>query len=197
VTPVVLASASPSRAALLRAAGLVFSVVPSCVDEAAVKAQMLARGAGPAAVAQELAELKARDVSQRREGLVIGADQTLDLDGVLYDKPRDGDESRDRLRTLRGRPHGLHAAVAVAHQDRLLWTGLETATLWMRDFSDTYLDAYLGRNAEEVVASTGAYLLEGEGIQLFDRIDGDYFAILGLPLLGLLAFLRRAGALPT
>jgi septum formation protein len=197
VTPVVLASASASRASLLRAAGVPVLVIPSTVDEAVSKARMLAQGARPEAIAQGLAELKARAVSQTHQGLVIGADQTLDLDGVLYDKPRDLAESRQRLRTLRGRTHRLHAAVAVAHEGGLLWSAFDSATLSMRDFSDGYLDAYLARHGEAVIASTGAYLLEGEGIQLFDRIDGDYFAILGLPLLGLLAFLRRRGALPT
>jgi septum formation protein len=196
VTPIVLASASASRAAILRAAGVAFSVVPSRVDEDAFKARMLARVATPDAIAQGLSELKARAVSQTEEGLVIGADQTLDLGGVLYDKPRDLAESRHRLRMLRGRAHRLHAAVAVARQGELLWSALDTATLVMRHFSDDYLEGYLARQGESVIASTGAYLLESEGIQLFDRIDGDYFSILGLPLLGLLAFLRQAGALP-
>jgi septum formation protein len=196
VTPIVLASASAPRAALLRAAGVPFSVSPSRVDEDAVKARLLREFAGPDAVARELAELKARAVSEKAEGLVIGADQTLDLDGVLHDKPRDLSESRERLKALRGRRHTLHTAVAVARGGEVVWSALDTASLTMRVFSDEFLDAYLERQGEAVTSSTGAYLLEGEGIQLFEAIEGDYFSILGLPLLGLLSFLRAAKALP-
>jgi septum formation protein len=196
VTPIVLASASAPRAALLRAAGVPFSISPSRVDEDAVKARLLQESAGPDVVARELAELKARAVSGKAEGLVIGADQTLDLDGVLHDKPRDLSESRERLKVLRGRRHTLHAAVAVARGGEVVWSALDTASLTMRVFSDEFLDAYLERQGEAVTSSTGAYLLEGEGIQLFEAVEGDYFSILGLPLLGLLSFLRAAKALP-
>lgn len=196
MTPIVLASASAPRAALLRAAGVPFSISPSRVDEDAVKARLLQESAGPDVVARELAELKARAVSGKAEGLVIGADQTLDLDGVLHDKPRDLSESRERLKVLRGRRHTLHAAVAVARGGEVVWSALDTASLTMRVFSDEFLDAYLERQGEAVTSSTGAYLLEGEGIQLFEAVEGDYFSILGLPLLGLLSFLRAAKALP-
>ena len=196
MTPIVLASASPSRAALLRAAGVTFSVTPSRVDEDAVKTRMLGQAATPDAVARGLAELKARAVSQETAGLVIGADQTLDFDGILYDKPRDLAESRERLKVLRGRRHDLHAAVCVARQGEVIWSVMDTARLTMRPFSDDFLDAYLERQGEAVTASTGAYLLEGEGIQLFETIEGDYFSILGLPLLPLLGFLRGAKVLP-
>jgi septum formation protein len=196
VTAIVLASASASRAALLRAAGVPFTVVASELDEEPVKARMLRDSAAPDAIARSLAELKARAVSRRTEGLVIGADQTLDLDGVLHDKPRDLAESRERLVALRGRRHSLHAAVAVAVGGEVVWTAVDTSRLTMRAFSDAFLDAYLARQGEAVTSSTGAYLLEGEGIQLFEAIEGDYFSILGLPLLGLLAFLREAEALP-
>jgi septum formation protein len=196
VISIVLASASLSRATLLRAAGVPFQVIPSRVDEDAVKARMLGQAAGPATVARGLAELKARAVSDGTAGLVIGADQTLELDGVLHDKPRDIAESRERLKVLRGRRHSLHAAVAVASQGEVIWSALDTAELTMRAFSDDFLEAYLERQGEVVTASTGAYLLEGEGIQLFEVIEGDYFSILGLPLLALLTFLREAKALP-
>ena len=196
MTAIVLASASASRAALLRAAGVSFAIVPSRVDETAVKTDLLQRSAGPDAIARQLAELKARDVSSRIEGLVIGADQTLDLGGLLYDKPRDLAESRERLAALRGRRHSLHAAVAVAARGDVVWSALDTASLTMRDFSDEFLDAYVVRQGEAVTSTTGAYLLEGEGVQLFESIEGDYFSILGLPLLPLLAFLREAKALP-
>lgn len=196
MTPIVLASASASRAALLRAAGVPFTVTPSQIDEDVVKARMLRECAQPDVIARRLAELKARAVSETSDGLVIGADQTLDLAGVLHDKPRDLAESRDRLKALRGRRHSLHAAVAVARGGEVVWSALDTASLTMRAFSDAFLDAYLERQGEAVTSSTGAYLLEGEGVQLFEAIEGDYFAILGLPLLGLLAFLREAKALP-
>lgn len=194
--PIVLASASVSRAALLRAAGVPFSIAPSRVDEEAVKTGMLAQRAGPDAIAAALAVLKAKAVSEQAPGLVIGADQTLDVDGVLHDKPHDLGESRERLRALRGRRHSLHSAVAVARDGETVWSTLDTAHLTMRAFSDDFLEAYLARHGEILTSSTGAYLLEGEGIQLFAAIEGDYFSILGLPLLGLLAFLRDAKALP-
>jgi septum formation protein len=196
VTPIVLASASASRAAILRAAGVPFSVTPSRVDEDSVKTRMLGQAASPDAVARGLAELKARTVSEEIAGFIIGADQTLDFDGILYDKPRDLAESRERLKILRGRRHDLHAAVCVARQGEVIWSVMDTARLTMRVFSDDFLDAYLKRQGEAVTSSTGAYLLEGEGIQLFETIEGDYFSILGLPLLPLLGFLREAKALP-
>jgi septum formation protein len=154
VTPIVLASTSPSRAALLRAAGVPFAVAAAGVDEDAIKTRMLGESAGPDAIARELAEAKARVVSQRAGGLVIGADQTLDLDGVLYDKPRDLAESRERLRALRGRRHSLHAAVAVAQRGDILWATLDTATLTMRAFSDDFLIEYMERQGEAVTGST-------------------------------------------
>jgi septum formation protein len=197
VTSIVLASASLSRAALLRAAGVPFRVTPSRVDEDAVKTRMLGEAAGPDTIARRLAKLKAEAVSERTADLVIGADQTLELDGVLHDKPRDIGESRERLKALRGRRHSLHAAVAVARQGEVIWSALDTAKLTMRAFSDDFLDDYLERQGEAVTSSTGAYLLEGEGIQLFEAIEGDYFSILGLPLLALLAFLREAKVLLT
>ena len=196
MTPIVLASASASRAALLRAAGVRFQIIPSQVDEDEMKTRLLGQAAGPEAIARSLAELKARAVSQGAAGLVIGADQTLELDGTLYDKPRDLADSRERLQALRGRSHSLHAAVAVARRGEVIWRTLDTAKLTMRAFSDDFLEAYLARQGEAVTSSTGAYLLEGEGIQLFEAIEGDYFSILGLPMLGLLAFLREAKALP-
>jgi septum formation protein len=195
VKPIILASGSASRAALLRAAGVDFTVRVSGVDEDATKRALQAHGASPAEVAAALAEEKAAQVSVAVPGLVIGADQTLDADGVLYDKTHSPAETRARLGFLRGRSHRLHAAVTVAENGRILWKELHTAELRMRDFSAAFLDAYLDRHGEAVASSVGAYHLEGEGVQLFDHIEGDYFSILGLPMLGLLGFLREAGAL--
>jgi septum formation protein len=191
MTLVTLASTSASRKALLRAAGITFEAQWPGVDEDAAKAALLGEGAGPRDIADALAELKAVRVSRRAPGLVIGADQTLDLDGELIDKASSLDEARQRLQRLRGRSHKLHAGVVVARDGEPIWREVQSATLRMRDFSDAFLDGYLERQGEGVLSSVGCYQLEGEGIQLFDRIDGDYFAILGLPLIGLLDLLRR------
>ena len=191
-----LASSSAIRATLLKAAGLAFEVITPDVDETSIRDEMLTAGIQPAGIATLLAKFKAQGGSYERRGLVIGADQTLEFEGALYNKAADLAEARARLLTLRGRTHQLHAAVATAREGEPLWSETVTATLTMRDFSDAFLDGYLERNADAALWSVGCYELEGEGIQLFDRIDGDYFAILGLPLTGLLAHLRMEGLVP-
>jgi septum formation protein len=195
VTMITLASASAARAALLTAAGVAFEVVGSGVDEAPLKAALLAEGSGPIAVAEALAEAKALAVSAARPGLVIGADQTLSCRGQLFDKASSLDEARERLLALRGEVHQLHSAVVTARDGRRLWGETVTASLTMRDFSEAFADAYLARNADAALYAVGGYALEEEGVQLFERIDGDYFTILGLPLLGLLNHLREQGLL--
>ena len=193
--PLVLASKSAARSALLTGAGLTFDTAAPGVDEEAAKAALVADGAGPREIADALAEMKALKVSRRRpEALTIGADQTLDLDGELIDKAPDLATARARLQQLRGRTHVLHATVVVALDGRPIWRELKSARLKMRDFSDAYLDAYLAREGTHILGSVGCYRMEGEGIQLFERVDGDHFTILGLPLLGLLDLLRRYGA---
>jgi septum formation protein len=195
VSPLVLASKSAVRTRLLAAAGVEFEAVDSGLDEAAAKVGMA--GQTPDAVALALAEAKALRVSNvRSDSLVIGADQTLDFEGRLFDKAASLAEARERLVMLRGRAHRLHAGIAVARGDRIVWRKCATSSLTMRDFSDTWLDGYLDRNPGPALSSVGCYELEGEGAQLFERIIGDYFAILGLPLLGLLGCLRKEGALP-
>jgi septum formation protein len=194
-TPVTLASKSAARQAILRNAGVVFEAVGSGVDEDAAKAGLLAEGASPREVADALAELKAFKVSTKRSGLVIGSDQTLDLDGALFDKVDTVEAARDRLLQLRGKVHKLHSAVVVARDGQPIWRVVETARLSVRPFSDAWLDGYLARNAPDILSSVGCYFLEGEGVQMFDRIDGDYFSILGLPVVGLFDFLRLHGAL--
>ncbi len=194
---VVLASTSASRAAVLRSAGVEFETLAPGVDEEAAKAALVGEGADPREVADALAELKALRISERREGLVIGADQTLDLDGALFDKAASLEQARERLQALRGRMHRLHAGVVVARGGEAIWREVQTSTLWMRPFSDAFLDDYLAREGEAVLGSVGCYRLEGLGAQLFSRIQGDYFAILGLPLMGLLDLLRLHGALAT
>ena len=192
---ITLASKSAIRAAILRGAGVSFEAVSPDVDEASVKEGLLARGGTPRSVAEALAVMKAVAVSRDRQGLVIGADQTLDLAGALYDKATSCDEARERLTLLKGRTHALHAAVAVALDGEAVWRHVETARLTMRAFSDRFLDGYLMRAGAAVLDSVGGYQLEGEGAQLFEEIDGDYFSILGLPLIPLLDALRREGAL--
>jgi septum formation protein len=194
---IVLASKSRSRAAVLAGAGVAFETEDSGVDEAALKAGLLAGGASPRDVAERLGEAKALAVSARRpDDLVVGADQTLDLAGALYDKPANLAEARAHLTTLRGREHALHGGLVAAERGAVVWRTSQTSRLWMRDFSDAFLKGYLARGGADLLASVGGYQLEGEGAQLFERIEGDYFAILGLPLLPLLGFLRRRGAIP-
>jgi nucleoside triphosphate pyrophosphatase len=192
---IVLASKSVVRGRVLRDAGVPFEAIDSGLDEALAKAAL--KGQAPRAVAEALAEGKAlAGAAQRPGALAIGADQTLELGGRSFDKAATLAEARQRLITLRGRAHQLHSAIAVARDGHILWREGARATLTMRDFTDDYLEAYLERNQRAALASVGAYELEGEGAQLFEAIDGDFFAILGVPLLGLLAFLRDAGALP-
>ncbi len=193
---IILASKSAARTSVLGAAGVPFETHVAGVDEAAVKVGLLAEGHGPREVADALAELKAIKVSRARpEALVIGADQTLDLDGALFDKVETLDEARDRLRLLRGKTHKLHSAVVVARGGEAIWREIPPAKLTMRDVSDAFIDRYLATHGEGILGSVGCYQLENEGVQLFSRIEGDYFTILGLPLMGLFDFLRLHGEL--
>jgi septum formation protein len=190
---VILASKSAARRAVLTGAGVNHEAVVAGVDEDAVKTEMLAGGAGPRDVAEALAELKAVKVSRDRPGFVIGADQTLDLNGKLYDKAPDLSVAWQRLTLLRGKTHKLHSAVVVARDGKPIWREVVTTTLTMRDFSDAFLQDYLASEGEAALGSVGCYRLEGPGAQLFSAIEGDYFAILGLPLVGLLDMLRQHG----
>ncbi len=193
----ILASKSAARQALLTGAGVRFTAMGAALDEDDVKDDLAAHGLDPKAMAMALAQAKAVETSKVVDGLVIGADQTLDLDGELVGKAADVGAARERLKSLRGRRHQLHSATAAAQGGDLMWTDVRSASLTMRRFSDAFLDGYLARNAEAALASVGCYQLEGEGVQLFDRIDGDYFTILGLPLPPLLDFLRGRGLVET
>ena len=196
--PVVLASASASRAAILEGAGVIFETLSAGVDETSVKTELLAASATPRDIAERLAAQKSRAASRMRpDALVIGADQTLELDGALVDKAESLEAGRARLKALRGRFHELHAALALAENGRTVWRHAESPRVTLRAFSDAYLDGYVGRNEAAVLGSVGCYYLEGEGAQLIERIEGDYFAVLGIPLLPLLALLREKGALAT
>jgi septum formation protein len=193
---VILASKSVARRKVLEGARVPYEAASAGVDEEAAKVVLLAAGASPKEIAEALAEEKAVAVSKNRPGLVIGADQTLEFDGALYDKVETLDAARSRLKQLRGRPHQLHSAVVVARDGQPVWRETVSATLVMRDFSDAFLESYLAREGEDALGSVGCYRLEDLGAQLFARIEGDYFAILGLPLLGLLELLRQQEVLP-
>jgi septum formation protein len=196
VTAIVLASGSPARRTLLANAGIAFTVEPAALDERAVEAPLIAHGAAPAEIALALAEAKAAEVSRRLpEALVIGGDQTLDCDGYRGTKSETVAEARAQLQRLAGRAHQLHSAVAVARGGAVRWRHQDSATLTMRPLTAAAIDAYLGRVGENALKSVGVYQLEGEGIRLFEGIAGDYFTILGLPLLPLLAYLRSEGAI--
>jgi septum formation protein len=191
---VILASASKSRAALLRAAGVTFDVVPASADEEAVKDALKAEGAHAAQCAETLAELKAVQVSQRYpEALVIGADQMLECDGIWFNKPADLNAARAHLVALRGRTHHLPTSAAVALNGSRIWHVTATPRLTMRSFTDAFIEHYLANVGMAALSSVGAYQLEGWGVQLFQQIDGAFFTILGLPLIELLAFLREHG----
>ena len=190
-----LASKSAARTAVLRGAGLTFDTRDSQVNEDVTKAALLAKGASPRVIALALAEEKALAVSNIQSGLVIGADQTLEFEGQLYDKVSNLEAARARLKQLRGHPHHLHSAVVLAREGQVVWRDTVTATLTMRDFSDRFLDTYLDAEGTAALGSVGCYRMESLGVQLFSAIDGDYFTILGLPLMGLLERLRAHAVL--
>jgi septum formation protein len=190
--PLVLASKSDIRGKILAAAGLRFGIRPGQIDERAVEKE--AGISEPKAVAQLLARAKALSASAGHFGhMVLGADQTLALDGKRFDKPGNRAEAAEQLRGLRGKTHALHSALALVRDGAVLFECIDTARLTMRDFSDHFLDDYLDMVGSVALASVGAYQLEGVGIHLFERIEGDYFTILGLPLLPLLNFFRQSG----
>lgn len=195
--PVILASASRIRATLLANAGITASCRPAAVDESALRAEMSRDGSPPPPeVALALAHAKAAAIAAEEPGaIVIGADQVLALDGEIFEKPANLGAARLQLMRLRGRPHRLVSAFVCRHGERIVAEQLASAELVMRNFSDAFLDRYMEEAGEAVLQSVGAYQLEGMGAQLFESIEGDYFTILGLPMLPLLAVLRRAGVL--
>jgi septum formation protein len=188
--PLVLASKSEVRRAVLESAGIPLEIVPADIDERAVETAAGARE--PGEIAALLAREKARAVAAPRpRRLVLGADQTLALGERVFSKPADASAAREQLKAMRGRTHALHAAIAVVRDGAILFEHREAARLTMRNFSDEFLDAYAAAAGDGLTASVGSYQLERVGVQLFDQIEGDYFTILGLPLLPLLDFLRR------
>lgn len=190
----ILASKSAARRSMLADAGVAFSVQVADVDEDAVKA--VHDPADAAGLAVELARVKALAVSRHDEDAwVLGADQTLGFDGGLISKAASLDDARARLVAMRGKVHQLHSGAALARNGQIVWSGVDTATMRVRDFSDAFLDAYLAAEGDELLHCVGSYRLEGMGSQLFEAVEGDFFTVLGLPLWPVLAELRRAGVL--
>jgi septum formation protein len=191
-----LASKSQARRAMLEAAGVAFEVVGAELDEEAAKAGLHGAGFEPRDIAEELAQLKALSVAASAGDLVLGADQVLErADGSMLSKPESRDEAVDQLRSLSGATHYLHSAAVVAEGGEGVWWNVETAELTMRPLGEAFLEAYLDREYEAIRWSVGGYRIEGPGAQLFERVEGSHFAILGLPLLPLLAYLRERGLL--
>lgn len=194
---IVLSSTSATRRKLLSQTGLYFKTAKPPVDEAVIKAALKKAGANAAQVADNLAESKANSVGEIIPGAyVIGADQMLDCEGEWFDKPVDRAGARRHLQSLRGKTHQLITAAVIAFEGRIVWRHTETAKMTMRDFSDAFLDSYMDKAGDGIVQSVGAYEMEGMGSQLFEKVEGDFFSILGLPLIPLLGALREAGALP-
>jgi len=190
----ILASRSAARRAMLTDAGVTFGLEDAGVDEDAIKVAM--KDAGAAELAVELACAKALAVSRRDPDVwVLGADQTLAFDGGLISKAKSLDEAKARLKSMRGKAHQLHSGAALATRGQVVWSGVDTVQMKMRDFSDAFLDAYLAAEGTELLACVGSYRLEGLGSQLFEAVEGDYFTVLGLPLWPVLAELRRAGVI--
>lgn len=194
----ILASGSKVRATLLKNAGLSFERVPSKVDERSIEEPLLEQGVDPKAIAAHLSIAKAKEVSERNpDAYVIGADQILDFDGQRLVKPENLEAARKQLESFSGKSHALHSAACVVRDGLVIWEGLTTATLHVRELSAEFLDWYIAQTGKEILSSVGAYQLEAEGVQLFEKIEGDYFTVLGLPLLPLLSFLRSEKVLKT
>jgi septum formation protein len=190
----VLASTSPIRLLLLRSTGLEVEATPPRVDEAAARDALLAEGAKPRDIADVLAEMKARKVSEKRPAdLVMGCDQVLAFEDEVFSKPTTPDDARAQLLRLRGKTHRLHSALVAYENAEPVWRHVAEARLTMHHFTESYLDDYLARNWDSVRHSVGAYKIEEEGVRLFSAITGDHFTILGLPLLPLLAWLGTRG----
>ena len=192
---IILASGSAIRKQILDGAGLNYEVIVKPVDEAAIKDSMLAENSRLQDVADALAEAKALRVSRQTDGFVIGADQIMVMDNQLFDKPKDLGEARERLLSMRGKRHELIGAVVICENGRPVWRHLSKTKLWVREFSNDFLDWYIEQEGEALMKSVGAYRFEGPGAQLFEKVEGGFFAILGLDLLPVLDYLRVRGVI--
>lgn len=192
---IVLASGSAIRAQILRNAGVSFEVMKPDVDESEIKEEGLAEGVDLEMLAMRLAEAKCLEIARKTDAIVISSDQIMEFEGRAYDKPASIAEARARLLEISGAPHTLINAVAVARAGKIVWRNLDRPKLFVRTLSEEDVDAYLEASSRDILKSVGAYQVENLGSRLFDRIEGDYFAVLGLSLFPLLSFLRDEGAL--
>lgn len=193
---IVLASGSAIRGQMLSNAGIAFEAIVPRVDEEMIKIALQAEKATPRDIADALAETKARKIGGKHpDKLVIGCDQVLDFDGQILSKPQTPEEAKKQLKVLRGKRHSLLSAVVVYHELEPLWRHVGQVRLYMRDISDSYLNEYVDRNWPSLQSSVGGYKLEEEGVRLFSRIEGDYFTILGLPLIEMINYLTASGDL--
>ena len=194
--PLILASGSDMRSQLMRNAGLAYTVIIPRIDEQNIKDALVAEGAHPRDIADALAEIKARKVSSNyNDAMTIGCDQILSIEGSILSKPASIGAARDQLRDLRAKRHMLLSAAVVYHEGKPIWRHVGQVRLRMRNVSDAYIDDYVDRNWDDIKSAVGSYKLESEGVRLFDSIEGDYFHVLGMPLLELLAFLTLRGVI--
>ena len=192
--PLLLASGSTTRLALLRNAGLQVTATPARIDEASIRASLEAEGANPRDIADTLAEMKARKLSDRNpDALVLGCDQVLEFDRRVWGKPETPAQALEHLQMLRGKPHRLLSALVLYDRQEPVWRHVSRADLTMRNVSDRWLQGYIERNWDQIRHCAGAYMIEAEGLRLFSAIEGDYFTILGLPMLPLLSYLELRG----
>jgi septum formation protein len=193
---IVLASGSAIRGQMLSNAGIAFEAIVPRVDEEMIKMALQAEQATPRDIADALAETKARKIGVKHpDKLVIGCDQVLDIEGQILSKPQTPEEAKEQLKVLRGKRHSLLSAVVVYHELEPLWRHVGQVKLYMRDISDSYLNEYVDRNWPSLQSSVGGYKLEEEGVRLFSRIEGDYFTILGLPMIEMINYLTASGDL--
>ncbi len=196
--PLLLASGSATRLALLRAAGLEVTVSPARIDEVTLRLGLMAEQTSSRDIADVLAELKCRKIAKKNvQALVLGCDQILEFQGAVWGKPATADLALAQLQTLRGKRHSLFSALVLYDEGQPVWRHVSTAHLTMRDISDAWLTDYVRRNWDNIRHSAGSYLIEQEGIRLFQQIEGDYFTILGLPMLPLLTYLAGRGFIDT
>lgn len=196
-TKLILASGSPFRKQLMEAAGLTFDAEPARIDEREIEAPLILSGAAPDVVAAALAKAKAKDVANRNtQAYVIGSDQVMSMDGRLFHKCTSVEMAREQLWSMRGKTHRLSSAISIVRQGEEVWNHVSIADLTFRDFTETFLDSYIANAGSKVLLTVGAYSYEGLGQQLFEKVEGDFFTIIGLPMLPLLAALRDLAIIP-